>query len=82
MVTHLPPHVCTGSAGGRGEKAGGLKLVYNLPEAVRKAGLTSIKLDLPYGSVLALDKGHSLCNTLEQLIHQHFHLKLSVSCKM
>lgn len=67
----------TGSSG-RGDKVGKLVLVYELAEVVKKAGLSTITLELPYDSAMALSEGN-LHKTLEQMIETHFHLKLSVS---
>lgn len=60
-------------------RVGGLKLLYRLPDSVREAGLTSVSLEIPYESLLSLNKENSLYKMTEKLIHQHFHLKLSVS---
>ena len=66
--------MCTGSSG----QVGKLKLLYQPPEAVQKAGLGVISLELPYDSVMALSKDH-LYTALEEMVQKHFHLKLSVS---
>lgn len=62
--------------GGRGEKAGGLHLLYELPDPVKEAGLSTISVELPYNAALALNKEDQM---LERMIHTHLHLKLSVS---
>lgn len=66
---------------GRGTrgKVRGLKLVYNLPEPVREAGLSSVTLDLPFDSIMSLSRDNTLSQMIEEMVHTHFHLKLSVS---
>lgn len=63
---------------GSSRQAGKLKLLYQPPEAVQKAGLEVISLELPYDSIMALSKD-DLYTALEEMIQKEFHLKLSVS---
>lgn len=63
--------------GHSGKHVEGLTLTYDLPEAVRKAGLSSIVLDFPSDSTAILAQDNSLCHTLQQTIHNHFHLNFS-----
>ena len=68
-----------GAGGGRGrEKLAGLKLIYNPPRVVKDAGLATVSLELPYDSTAALSKGGSLMKTLQDILHENVHLKLSV----
>lgn len=63
---------------GTRSKVGKLKLVYALPEPVRKAGLSTVSVELPYDSAMALSKDN-LNKALEEMVDTHVHLKLSVS---
>ena len=70
-----------------------VELVYNLPESIRKAGLSTIAIELPQDSAVALWEatGHEgeesrkdsrrmlFVKKLNDHIHKHFHLKLEVS---
>ena len=77
-MVHYPIFL-TSANGHSGKHVEGLTLTYDLPEAVRKAGLSSIVLDFPSDSTAILAQDNSLCHTLQQTIHNHFHLNFSVS---
>lgn len=87
QLSELPLHIImvnnpiflTSANGHSGKHVEGLTLTYELPEAVRKAGLSSIVLDFPSDSIAILAHDNSLCHTLQQTIYNHFHLKFSVS---
>lgn len=72
---------------------GVVEVVYNLPESIRKAGLSTIAIELPQDSAVALweasgQKGseervkdvrkNMFMKKLNEHIHKHFHLKLEV----
>lgn len=68
-----------------------IELVYSLPDSIRKAGLSTIAVELPQDSAAALweagvQEGEEesrrdnklFVEKLNEYIHKHFHLKLEV----